>query len=62
MQKIQVMQKFHHYLVTFFDKSKNELYSTNIIDYTIDRARNYARALLANDMQGARTFKIRKIK
>lgn len=56
------MQKIHHYLVTFLDRRKNELYSANIIEYTIDRAREYARVLLAKDTQGAKTFKIKKIK
>lgn len=61
-KKFQAMQKIHHYLITFLDRRKNKLYSTNIIEYTIDRAREYARVLLANDTQGAKTFRIKKIK
>lgn len=62
MQKITTMTKINHYLITFLDRSKNEVYSKTTIAYTINIARDYARLLLANDMQGAKTFTVKKIK
>lgn len=56
------MARIGHYLITFLDRKRNELYSKSIIEYSIDRAREYGRVLLAHDMQGAKTFKVKKIK